>query len=52
MADEDKKKKKKQDIGVEITNKKLPGYMNQPHYKEYLKRLYENELSKRGLKKT
>ena len=50
MADEDKKKKK--DIGVEITNKKLPGYMNQPHYKEYIKRLYEVQLIKKGLKKT
>ena len=52
MADEDKKKIKKKDIGVEITNKKLPGYMNQPHYKEYIKRLYESQLSKKGLTKT
>ena len=54
MADEDKKKKKKQDIGVEVTTPTghPPGYLNDPHYKEFMKRIYEGQLRKKGLTKT
>ena len=54
MADEDKKKKKKQDIGVEVTTPTghPPGYLNDPHYKEFMKRIYEGQLKRQGLKKT
>jgi len=55
------KKKKKKDIGVEITPSSpqhpapttgVHSFESSAHYREYLKRIYKRELQRRGLKET